>query len=240
MYSNRDVKKGEIIKVFVPENIIPTCPLKRARRDSSLFGIDLCNSCGRAIWTNNNVTNLPNVERLPKFNLDSIHWKPHHQIGECYCSSRCKESFNDILNLGTEARKFFKRLHGTYDGIDYYALLFASILYRKIIAGQVDPASFQQYESNEADAVLDEQIRNCWVILQSDHTLTRDGTSIRVVSIYTFHAIFKFIRQKCIHQVTKIHPIQQYIQSTLLKLSDKELADSFEILKFHQHHSQVW
>jgi hypothetical protein len=232
MYASRNVKKGEIIEIFFPEKILPMFPFKTIKR-RSLFDIDLCKNCGRAIWTNSDNKIVSRVAKLPRFHVDRV---ASNNFGpnEMFCSFECKDVFDDLMNVGVETKKFFYRLLGNstnYRDAKDFALLFASYLYRKILQGEVDPLPYKRFASDLSDDDVDERVRNCWVILRSEIILKTDVEVALISSLSFFHCIYKFIRESCTFQVSITHPIQKYIQSTILKLTDRELAESFEILR---------
>lgn len=261
MYASRSVRKGEIIELFVPEILLPMNPfkissLKRKKikssslsqssssTSSSLFDdMDLCKSCGRSMWAKSESQIISAVSNLPRFQVGQVITTNLGQSETmAFCSSRCKEVFDDIMKFGVETKKFFYSLLGNsttkYRDEKDVALLVASFLYRTILQGEVDPLLHKQFASstqcsnlNDDDDVSDDRILDCWLILRSEINLKTDIDVELTSSLSFFHSIYKFIRESCIFEVTITHPIQKYIQSTILKLSDKELADSFEILR---------
>lgn len=241
MYTNRCVKKGEVIKAFASDKVLPMFPFKTSLKHGSLFDIDICKNCGRAIWTTNNEDQIlaSSVSKLPRFHTDRIVSNKSCPNG-MFCSSECKETFDDVMNFGVETRKFFYRLlgHSAKDrDIKDFALVFASYLYRKVLQGEVDPLPYKRFANRDlGDDDVDEQVRNCWVILRSEIILnTTDAVDdVEVISsLPFFHSIYKVVRESCIFQVVITNPIQKYIHSTILKLSDRELQEAIEILRKH-------
>lgn len=236
------MKKGEIIELIDADllsiNFSSSLLKNKSKLDNAFFGTGFCGMCGSAIAVANE---SDSITRLPQCDISTNDLPPGCWSSfQYYCSSTCEKRYQNLYALDGEfhaTRQFFDRIKKNIKDpdIDDLALFIAAKFYTKLMAGvgDVDEKYKKMHKACQKtnDLEIDERVMECWVILRSDVDISeRKMDEEELMTAAAFNAMYHFIRQKCLHQISIPHPLIYYIEEKLLKLSDDELKSALKLL----------
>ncbi len=237
MKSMKDVKKGKTVQLFDADFLSPKfSPSSNRHNHDAFFGVGWCSVCGKNVAIDSeSITSLPSCG-ISKADLPRGRWSSF----QYHCSCKCEERYQEMHVLDdvfTATQQFFERIKsnsGEAD-IDDLALYITSIICTKIVEDEVCERYKQVYKTScqkMRGLEIEERVVECWLILASElNSLSKNEVTEKdAITLESFNSMFHLIRRQCLYQVSISHPLIQYIEEKLLKLSDDELNTALELL----------